>query len=217
MNLPAQIEKFGPIYLYWEGVKERYIQHIKPILKNKRKSVTYLTTKLQQLMQQNALQLLQERGKSNQNKNYKRYNDIFVYTNRNALKHAIQNHDIVTVVIIYNTNEYDCMAITKMDDMYVCHPILFNDDVGYHKFNLWFAPITLGSPISKPYTGIEEIIRSTFDVGLLIPDKSKELSSNFDYPISYLIISKNWYIRTQSNTFNLPKLSQELFRHINTL
>ena len=217
LNLPAQIEKFGPIYLYWEGVKERYIQHIKPILKNKRKSVTYLTTKLQQLMQQNALQLLQERGKSNQNKNYKRYNDIFVYTNRNALKHAIQNHDIVTVVIIYNTNEYDCMAITKMDDMYVCHPILFNDDVGYHKFNLWFAPITLSSPISKPYTGIEEIIRSSFDVGLLIPDKSKELSSNFDYPISYLITSKNWYIRTQSNTFNLPKLSQELFRHINTL
>ena len=218
LNLPNQIEKFGPVYLYWEGVKERYIQHIKPILKNKRKSVTYLITKLQHLMRQNALQLLQNRVQSNQNKNYKRYNDIFVYTNRGGLTHAIQNHEIITVVIICNTNnEYECVAITRMDDMYVCHRIIFNDDIGYHKFNLWFAPNKLGSPVSKPYTSLDEILASSFDVGLMIPDKSKISPSNIDYSISSFIITKNWYVRTQCNTFNLPKLSQELFRHINTL
>ena len=35
LNLPAQILKYGPVYLYWGGVKERDIQHVKPILKNK--------------------------------------------------------------------------------------------------------------------------------------------------------------------------------------
>ena len=35
LNLPGQINKFGPLYLYWEGVKERYIQFVKPLLKNK--------------------------------------------------------------------------------------------------------------------------------------------------------------------------------------
>ena len=104
-----------------------------------------------------------------------------------------------------------------MDDMYVCHPIIFNDDIGYHKFNLWFAPNKLGSPVSKPYTSLDEILASSFDVGLMIPDKSKISPSNIDYSISSFIISKNWYVRTQCNTFNLPKLSQELFRHINTL
>ena len=31
LNLPAQIEKFGPAYLYWEGVKERYIDSVPAI------------------------------------------------------------------------------------------------------------------------------------------------------------------------------------------
>ena len=57
LNLPKQTRVFGPVYLHWEGVKERYIQYAKPMLKNNRRSVTYLCTKFQQILQNNAIDL----------------------------------------------------------------------------------------------------------------------------------------------------------------
>ena len=49
MNLPDQIKQFGPVYLHWEGVRERFIQVAKPLMKNMRTSLTYLCIKLQEI------------------------------------------------------------------------------------------------------------------------------------------------------------------------
>ena len=37
LNLTAQIKKYGPIRWYWEGSRERYIQHVKKVLVSMRK------------------------------------------------------------------------------------------------------------------------------------------------------------------------------------
>lgn len=42
LNLPDQIKEFGSVRNYWEGTRERYIQLVKPFMKNNRKTDTYL-------------------------------------------------------------------------------------------------------------------------------------------------------------------------------
>ena len=49
LNLPRQIHQFGPLRLHWEGIHERFIQCVKPMLKNMRSTTSYLNTKLQQI------------------------------------------------------------------------------------------------------------------------------------------------------------------------
>ena len=58
LNLPTQIEQFGSMRLYWEGVNERYIQFIKPYLKNMRSSTSFLITKLSQIHKTNVLKII---------------------------------------------------------------------------------------------------------------------------------------------------------------
>ena len=79
LNLKDQIGHYGPVYLNWEGVRERYIQHVKPILKNKRKSVSYLTTKLTHLLQQHALQKMSDDAVKNSNDRHILNNNITVF------------------------------------------------------------------------------------------------------------------------------------------
>ena len=42
LNLKDQIDMFGPLILYWEGNRERYIQTVNPLLHNTRTTNTYM-------------------------------------------------------------------------------------------------------------------------------------------------------------------------------
>ncbi len=46
LNLPEQIRSFGHLRLYWEGTRERFIQSVKKVLKNLRKTSSYLEKKM---------------------------------------------------------------------------------------------------------------------------------------------------------------------------
>ena len=47
LNLPSQIERFGPIRWYWEGTRERFIQTVKKVLVSMRNSNSYFVRKLE--------------------------------------------------------------------------------------------------------------------------------------------------------------------------
>ena len=55
LNLPLQQEYFGNVRLFWEGERERYIQHVKPLLTQLRHSTSFLVTKLERLYQLSAI------------------------------------------------------------------------------------------------------------------------------------------------------------------
>jgi len=55
LNLPSQVHMFGKIHNHWEGSRERYIQYIKPFLKNMRSSDQYLKTELFNVQNTNLL------------------------------------------------------------------------------------------------------------------------------------------------------------------
>ena len=47
LNLPSQIDRFGPIRWYLEGTRERFIQTVKKVLVSMRKTTSYFVRKLE--------------------------------------------------------------------------------------------------------------------------------------------------------------------------
>jgi len=209
LNLPHQINTYGPLYLYWEGVKERYIQYVKPILKNKRKSVSFLCTKLQQSLRQNALNILKEQHQNYEFKTYYRYSDIHIFASKTDLEEHIKNNDCITIMIKEDDNKIEYVAICKCNDTMEYYSVLFDDNVGYHKYNLWFSPVKLHK-LNIDEGELVRDIRSIYNhCAILISLDFDRESSNLNH--GYTLLSSNWMTRTQNGSLELPTLSRELF------
>ena len=59
-----------------------------------------------------------------------------------------------------------------MDDMFVCQELKFDNHCGYYVSNLWFAPVSIGLPISRPFTSKDDVLSNSSDIGLLMPLKT---------------------------------------------
>ena len=94
-------------------------------------------------------------------------NNITVFASLSMLQQAINNHEIM-IVVLHEKEHHVCIATTRMDDMFVCHELKFNDHCGYHVSNLWFAPVAIRPPISKPFTSKHDLLSNSSDIALLI-------------------------------------------------
>lgn len=210
LNLPEQITTYGPIHLYWEGVKERYIQYVKPILKNKRKTVSFLSTKVHQLLQNNALDLLKNRFSKHTPKVYSRYNNIYVFSTNKDLEEKINNGESFSVMI-RKTHVIEIFAICKKNDTFGCYPLIFDDNQGFHKYNLWFAPLNIKKGPSRMEIHKETIASSQDYAGLLVSFQAEK--NLYEKNIYYTLLSSDWSTRSQTGLLELPSLSRELFEH----
>ena len=106
------------------------------------------------------------------------------------------------------------MAVIKEDDKFKLHSLIFDDDLGFHKNNLWFAPISIGKRLSVTYKSLMNIQTVCFDVGMIIPyGKTFDMKQNNNWN-RYFVFTKNWFIRTQNGSLKLPQLSRDLFCNI---
>ena len=209
LNLPNQIKMFGPVYLHWEGVKERYIQFVKPTLKNKRRSVTYLCTKFQQILQNNAIDIQNMRYQRSSAKPYHRHKDIVIFASKTNVDNKIRNHESLPVVIKLS-HLITCYVLYKQNDMYRRYNIQFDDDIGFHKCNLWFSGLKINEYDTDQYANVDELYNNEIDeIGLLVCLKQTNCNSQHMY--GYALISSDWCIRTQDNKMELPSLSKQLF------
>ena len=91
LNLPSQVHMFGKIHNHWEGSRERYIQYIKPFLKNMRSSDQYLKTELFNVQNTNLLNDFQKTHFCrNQTEIAKRYTQIKVYSSTEKIIYQFQ-------------------------------------------------------------------------------------------------------------------------------
>ena len=210
LNLPNQIRLFGPVYLHWEGVKERYIQFVKPMLKNKRRRVTYLCTKFQQILQNNAIDIHNERYQRTFAKRYHRHKDIIIFASKQIVEDKIKCHESLPV-IIKPSHPLKCYLLYKQNDMYRHYNIKFDDDAGFHKCNLWFSELKINEYDTEQYDNVDELYNNeTDEIGLLVCLKQTHVNSQNVY--GYALISSDWCIRTQDDKMELPSLSKQLFQ-----
>ena len=156
LNLPNQIRVFRPVYFHWEGVKERYIKYAKPMLQNKRQSVTYLCTKFQQILQNNAIDIQNMRYKRSSARQYHCHKNIIVFPTKDVLEDRIKSHESFPV-IIKKSYPLLCWVLYKQNNMYGYYNIQFNDDIGIHKCNLWFSKLKINKYVNDKFDTIDEI------------------------------------------------------------
>ena len=101
-----------------------------------------------------------------------------------------------------------CWAIVKSEDAIWSYPITFNDSNGFHRCNLWFAPIQLQTEQYTPYNIINDIDLSNIINGIMVslPNTKNE---NITHS-GYTLLLSNWLVRTQFGTLDLPTITREI-------
>jgi len=207
LNLPDQIKEYGSVYLYWEGVKERYIQYVKPILKNKRKTGSFLATKLQQLLQQNALDVYKSSFRQTSMKNYLRFNNVYIYSSQTDLIERMTLKEPLAV-ITRKEEVTECFAIYKLNYTFITVPIIFDDSMGFHNYNLWFAPVSIRDSMTRSFFSLEDIDNLGYVSSLLVISRDR-ISTDL-HKTGYTLLTSEWIVRKQNGRLELPSISKEL-------
>ena len=164
---------------------------------------------MQQLLQQNALDILKEQHQNNDFKTYHRYSDIHIFASKTDLEEHIKNNDCITITIKDDDTIVEYIAICKCNDTMEYYSVLFEDDIGFHKYNLWFSPVKLHK-LNIDEDELVGDIRSIYNHhAILISLGFDKESSNLTH--GYTLLSSNWMTRTQNGSLELPTLSRELF------
>ncbi len=71
LNLPSQVEKFGPLRLYWDGNNERFVPMPKNVIENLRKTDSYLASKMTTMHTLNMIRYYQEILNPSERRDYK--------------------------------------------------------------------------------------------------------------------------------------------------
>ena len=200
LNLPTQIEQFGSMRLYWEGVNERYIQFVKPYLKNMRSSTSFFITKLSQMHKTNVLKNhlitpLNNKKSYDRFKDYKKYKDLsYIEELLNATK------PVMGIIYKLNNTMEGIGLLINNPTKIVIITLKFNDSLGYRLNNLWYTPISVYEKIEFESNEIDNYVQDYF---LAVPLKI------FDDKITrYTITTKKWMIRNSDGKFRLPTISK---------
>jgi len=123
LNLPDQIKTYGPVRLHWEGVKEKFIHNVKPTLKNKRTSVTYLVAKLEKIFKKNNFSLILNRYDDKpSSKKYQKYKDLKLYKSVVEIESSILNWESIAGLIM-NDQPGKKFVLVKADDKLYLHKV----------------------------------------------------------------------------------------------
>jgi len=150
LNLPAQIEEYGPVYLHWEGVRERFIQHVKPSLTNMRSTTSYLCKKLEKIHQDNTLEMLYQNHTKDNFISISRYDDFEIFEDCHCVEERLKNNLSVSgLVVKLASTIYG--VIVKKNRTFDFHEIKFQDDTGFHRCKLWYSQIALKKLVCFPF------------------------------------------------------------------
>ena len=205
LNLPKQISQFGTMRLHWEGIHERFIQHIKPHLKNMRTSSTYLEKKLDDIHKCNVLNNLLL-NPSESKKKYQRYQGTRHYLSRSLITETIEAGSMfIGIVYQHNEDENIYSVLIGNKNLFIISQIHFLDEDGYHQNNLWFAPIDV-----RMETTINVSVNLVdIDSIMFIPVKTFQ-----DNKVRYTVIGKDWKVRSRNNEYLLPTVSVHRLREL---
>ena len=203
LNLPKQIDQFGTMRLHWEGVHERFIQEIKPHLKNMRTSTTYLVKKLDDIHKLNVLKHHLLHNAKN-TASYERFKDKKLYKSYEEIQNKVTKGMAILGILYDNSSKYGIL-INNVEHITILH-IETEDHHGLQLNSLWYTPIKLRDQSDVTKNHLSQILD---DYVILLPMKSFE-----DNIVRYTIIGKSWRVRRKNNNYDLPTITSYQLRKI---
>ena len=208
LNLPEQIRRYGPLHLYWEGNRERFIQELKPMLLHPRWTASFFNKRHQQLYCES--QLLEVGSHLN--------GDDFQVNNNSRLFSAKAYKDKEEVVTLLLEGSPIVAALIPMENageqLCVLHksgrrdylrlrllPLLCNDSRGVVCENRFWCPVTADDSApstNKELCGMESFVSLNPEYCVLTP-----LPGHCD-TVLYNVSTVEWKVRSQGGQYGMP-------------
>lgn len=205
LNLPLQVYMYGKIHNHWEGSRERFIQYIKPFLKNMRSSDQYLRTELFNVQNTNLLNDFQKvHFGINRSELIKRYNQIKVYLSIDKMKSNVLSGEPISCLQWSELEEGKTVILSKYMNKIGVFEIVFEDSNGITELYQWYTPIKLHQQPLKLYEDLSFLKDKHFHYAV-------GLSFEKENTFYYTFMNDNWLYRT-SNGYILPNLPDRLFQ-----
>ena len=207
LNCPGQIERYGHVRLYWEGNRERYIQMIKPLLKNMRTTLSFRLLKLDELHTSDGLRELMTKAElpGGWQTNSQRMRNYIVYKSRHELEESLINHMPISAVVhvdkIIQSEKTYCLCKT-----YSGHIGMFQvkwNEFGYDNIGLWCASLTISQDADMIFGNSE-----VNDNVIISPISSAKAN----LPNYYCAITSNWQVHGE-NRYGVPEAKGDSFEN----
>ena len=221
LNLPLQQQYFGSVRNFWEGERERYIQHIKPLLSHLRNSTSFLVTKLERLYQYIALDHVLESvpnsiGASIKMPNYQRNNEYIVYKNIETVNTLIAENKAISGIEINDSSGTNstinfCVVIRTVPQAFTCYKIVFSESNGYKRCAHFYKEIQFlveNVNIVAMHECKTKLQKSISHHILFIPNLEK------NNKLDYTIVSNEWTYLGKNMTLDFIEIQQNLFREL---
>jgi hypothetical protein len=111
---------------------------------------------------------------------------------------VFSHEDIVSRVISKAGNLLVCFEESRGKGLEV-HPLIFSDEIGSRKFNLWYSEPVPQNQHSHVYKGREELLEDCGDFFILF--REKETNDNNSMRT---MICRSWRVRDDMGTLRLP-------------
>ena len=217
LNLLDQIEKFGSVWLYWEGCCERHIQYVKPLMKNMRNSTSYLQIKFHQLQQYNMLEHMTDVVKpiSPAAKTYQRYNGMHIYHDEDSISEQIEGVEsfLCSYEISSNTTaplQLFCV-IKNSNDIYYKVSIICDNTIGMYKCRQWYSSIKLQSlDILNDLCAFDKSALDLFVNVVPVPMIYKDITER----TVYTFFTNSWLCRTCQGQMCTPTIPSSLISNL---
>ena len=217
LNLPDQIEQFGSIRLYWEGTSERYIQYVKPLMKNIRNTTSYLAIQFHNLQQSNTLNHISELYglRSCAQTSYLRNKNIKIYPDQECIENAIKNHEpflcLHEVASDINMISQIFVVVKNANNDFHKIQIACDDNHGKYICGQWYTQISIKNEIIMEGVTTQQLTERVEYISVIaIP----QVLQNHDHNAFYAFANEHWQCRTCNGKMALPKISQELIQSL---
>ena len=210
LNLTKQIETYGPVRLYWEGMNEKFIQKVKPLLKNKRTRVSYLVNKLEKMHRHNNFEVIVSDFDSDHlGSYYDRISDFQRFKSTHITESCLQNFESISgVVTRHHPNKI--YIVHEIGEQIQLYRLIFSEKQSFVKSNLWYYLVSLKKKPNYIFSDYNFLLEELKDMVVIVPyhPGNKSIQNGFT------VISKNWKVYEVENGFSHYKPNINLLEKI---
>lgn len=200
LNIGDMIEQSGCMSNCWEGENESYIQNVKREISTMKHNEQYLKTILTKMLRTDVLDSFNKENPFSKAKKYSRTSHVRIYNK--GLKYAMvedvfSQEDVVSGVINKKGNILVCFEESRVKGICV-YPLIFNDNRGSWKCNLWYSETLTQFQHSSVYKNREELLEDCSDFFILLREREANNTS------IRTMICRSWRVRDDMGLLRLP-------------
>jgi hypothetical protein len=208
LNLPEQIERFGPLRDYWEGTRERYIHLIKRQLTNMRRTYTFMSSKLTEVHQSNVLDWIMHNFDPVESVSSYASNGLFhTYCSMEAILNNVTTGKIISGYHHPQYPRHVIVAYREADKMLGL--VAFQANIGVdeqYESGMYFCRFSEVRELAT--SSPRQYINENVTVGAVMLPLAK---TNQQFQMQYSVIYSDWDVLKSNGDKGQPQMSYDLF------